>query len=117
MESNLFRIKRSYDQVKSLHKALSWHKRKDKNAVFPELPKPKQGDPNMVHKIRKCINDLIGYFEHDEKNLMEIKIFLELTDLRGKEVKNIMKCGWGYKGIGGRYKSSKFAQFLKSNFM
>lgn len=104
-------IRRNYDQIKKLDKNIKGFRKDTK----PILPKYEQDDEGMIRKLTKYLNDLIETYKDNERSWIKIAMFLEDTDLRGAEVDKIHKTGWGSKGIGGRYKSSKIVQFFKNH--
>lgn len=110
-DTHKWQIRRSYDQIRKLHKSIARFKRK---STVPELPHYEPEKEIMVHRLSKYLNQMIATFKDHEKDWMKIEMFLENTQLRGAEVDKITKTGWGAKGIGGRYKTNKFTRFFKN---
>ena len=97
-----------------MHKTIMRFKRK---ANSPTLPLYEIENSKLVKKLSRYLNSMIGYLKDDKKNSERLKMFLEITALRGSEISTIIKAGWASKGMGGRYKSSKLAQFVKNNLV
>lgn len=104
-------IRRSYEQIRQLHKSIARFKRK---STVPELPPYEPERETMVNRLSKYLNQMIATFKDQENEWNKISMFLENTQLRGSEVDKITKTGWGAKGIGGRYKTNKFTRFFKN---
>lgn len=88
------------------------------------MPDNKPEDNNLIHTMKIHVNLLIKRFFCDPQHKSNHKydghrqtldIFLENVNVRGVEVANVIKAGVADKRIGGRYKSSKIVQFLKTN--
>ena len=72
------------------------------------VPVIDEADMSATKTVAKYLNKILKKSKNGSNKDKElVKIFLEATSFRGKEIGKILKCGYLQKKAGGRYKTSK----------